>query len=168
MTSHDPHASHHPAEIAALALCGIVIATVLALMTFTSCVNGKMAPATATALEAGLALACPEEAAIPVAGPFLVAACPGQEALLAAVVAKVSAQPAALVLASYAAPPDAGAVAAVVARKVPLVVVDSTGRLIHCGYAAPAAAQAIQRALTPAPAVSASAPPPPPTADGGR
>ena len=49
MTSHDPHASHHPAEIAALALCGIVIATVLALMTFTSCVNGQMAPATATA-----------------------------------------------------------------------------------------------------------------------
>jgi hypothetical protein len=166
MTSHDSHSSHHPAATAALALCGIVVATVLALMTVAACVNGKLAPATATALEAGLALACPEEAAIPVAGPFLVAACPGQEALLAAVVARVSAQPAALVLAPSAAPPDAGAV--VVARKVPLVVVDSTGRLIHCGYAEPAAAQAIQRALTPAPAVSASAPPPPPTADGGK
>lgn len=132
-----------------------VLSMVYGLMLASACLNGKLSPVGASAVEGAFALACPAEAAIPVAGPFLASACPGEEAVLAAAVGAVSAQSPGVA--------DAGA-----PRLVSLVRMDATGKLVHVGFAEPTSAPAIQRALlTPRPPDAGVAVPAPAPKDAG-
>lgn len=109
-------------------------------------VNGKreLAPGAEAGLLKAFAMACPLEAAIPVIGPDIVGACPGEDAGLKAALDKVTAP------AGAAVSVDAGT------KPVALLRMGTTG-LVHCGWANPTIAPALQRALLAAPIADAGA-----------
>lgn len=70
-----------PASLALLAALAITAARCIV-----GCA-GSLSPAAGAAIDGAFAALCPFEALIPGAGPFLVGACPGEEALVAGAVA---------------------------------------------------------------------------------
>lgn len=108
-----------------------------------ACVGGKLTQMSEALLLGGARIACAEEGAVPAVGPALVLACPGEEALLKDALDKVTAQPGPTVAASVATAPDAGAGAG----RVPLVRFAANGQAVHCGWAHPDIAAAMQAAL---------------------
>lgn len=127
---------------------GALLALAL-LATLAHCALGcsGISPATVSAIEHAAVELCPLEALIPVAGPVLASACPGEEAALAAALAAVTAN---------APPPSAARVSlpgptpALDAGPVELVAVyrrGGDGGLVHVGQVDARIADACQQAL---------------------
>jgi hypothetical protein len=151
-------AEHMPGPLT-VAVAGTVGGLALA-----ACIDGKLSPIAATAIEAGFTALCPYESAIPVAGSTLVSACSGEEALLAAALAAASA-PATPSAAVPAAPPEAAKSAVPLFRPAkpaerPSAIVQGKP-LVHCGWACPGPqAAVVQAQLMAAPEL--------PVVDGGK
>ncbi|HSM93396.1 MAG TPA: hypothetical protein VLT47_10970 [Anaeromyxobacteraceae bacterium] len=116
-----------------LAFVAAIAATCLA-----SCLTPAQLAADGPAIEAGMAAACPAASLIPVAGPFIAAACQGEEAAVASAVKQANAELA-------AASPDAGAPAD--AKTLRPLYRTRHGRRRVVGYASACLCAAAQRHL---------------------